>query len=87
MFTQCIGSEQSKRQYPIEIVAVDPGMVDTEMQKIARRKNDQDFEMAKFFKEAHQTGQLQSTEVLGKQLLKIIDKKLEPGKLVKYFED
>jgi benzil reductase ((S)-benzoin forming) len=86
MFTQCIGAEQSKQQYPIEIIAVDPGMVETELQQVARGKDDQDFELAKFFKQAHQTGQLQSTEELGKHLINIIDKKIEPGKLVKYFE-
>ncbi|AJS58867.1 SDR family NAD(P)-dependent oxidoreductase [Paenibacillus sp. IHBB 10380] len=86
MFTQCIGAEQSKRQYPIEIIAVDPGMVETELQQVVRGKDDQDFEMAKLFKQAHQTGQLQSTEELGKHLINIIDKKIEPGKLVKYFE-
>lgn len=86
MFTMCMGAEQSKRKHPIEVIAVDPGMVETEMQIIARGKNDQDFEMAKFFQQAHETGQLQSTENLAKHLLKIIDKKIEPGKLVNYFE-
>ncbi|WEK56055.1 MAG: hypothetical protein P0Y55_08405 [Candidatus Cohnella colombiensis] len=61
-------------------------MVETEMQIVARGKNDQDFEVAKFFKQAHETGQLQSTEDLGKHLLNIIDMKIEPGKLVKYSE-
>ena len=84
MFTQCVGAEQSNRQYPIEIIAVDPGMVETEMQIVAREKDVQDFEMAKFFRQAHETGQLKSTEDVGKHLLNIIDKKFEPGKLVKY---
>jgi len=86
MFTQCVGAEQSKQKNPVEIIAVDPGMVETEMQIVARGKNDQDFEMAKFFKQVHQTGQLQSTEDLGKHLLNIINKEIEPGKLVKYSE-
>ncbi|WP_256209595.1 SDR family NAD(P)-dependent oxidoreductase [Paenibacillus sp. PDC88] len=84
MFTQCIGAEQLKRENPIEIIAVDPGLVETDLQKVAREKNDQDFEMAKFFKQAHQTGQLQSTEELGKHLLNIIDKQFESGELLKY---
>ncbi|WP_373232080.1 SDR family NAD(P)-dependent oxidoreductase [Cohnella sp.] len=86
MFTQCVGVEQSKRNNPIEIIAVDPGMVETEMQIVARGKNTHDFEMSNFFKQVHQTGQLQSTEDLGKHLLNIIDKEIEPGKLVKYSE-
>lgn len=82
MFTQCIGAEQSKQPYPIEIIAVDPGMVETELQIAAREQNDQDFEMAKFFRQAHETGQLQSTEELGNHLLHIIDQKMESGKLI-----
>ncbi|WP_235857678.1 SDR family NAD(P)-dependent oxidoreductase [Paenibacillus albiflavus] len=87
MFTQCVGAEQSKQKYPIEVIAVDPGMVDTELQRVARGKNNQDFEMAKFFKQAHQTGQLQTREALGKHLLKIIEKQFQPGKLLKYSEE
>lgn len=86
MFTRCVGAEQLKRKYPIEIIAVDPGMVETEMQVIAREKNDRDFAMSKFFKEAHRTGQLQSTEELGKHLLKMIEQEIEPGKIIKYSE-
>jgi benzil reductase ((S)-benzoin forming) len=86
MFTQCVGAEQTSRKNPIEVIAVDPGMVETEMQKTARGKNDQEFEMARFFRQAHQTGQLQSAEVLVKHLINIINKDIEPGKLVKYSE-
>ncbi|WP_254450419.1 SDR family NAD(P)-dependent oxidoreductase [Cohnella herbarum] len=84
MFTQCVGAEQAKQHNPIEIIAVDPGMVETEMQRIARGKSAQQFEMAKFFEHAHQSGQLQSTERLGSHLLNLIDKKFEPGRLVNY---
>lgn len=84
MFTACIGAEQANQEYPIEIVAVEPGMVETELQMIARGKNDEEFEMAKYFRQAHETGQLLSTETLGEHLLQLIEKKLEPGKLVKY---
>jgi len=84
MFSQCVGLEQVKSEFPVEIIAVDPGMVDTEMQMLAREKNDRDFEMAKYFRHAHQTGQLLTTEALCRHLLNIIDKSFEPGKLVKY---
>ncbi|MFC5700380.1 SDR family NAD(P)-dependent oxidoreductase [Cohnella faecalis] len=86
MFSQCVGLEQSMREHPIEIIAVDPGMVDTELQSVARGKNEREFVMAKYFDQAYQSGLLQSTESLGKQLLTIIEKKFAPGKLVKYSE-
>lgn len=86
MFTGCVGLEQLSRNNPLEIIAVDPGMVETEMQATARGKNAEDFEMAAYFRQAYRAGQLQSPEELGNHLLKLIEKKVEPGKMVKYFE-
>lgn len=86
MFTRCVGAEQNKRENPIEIIAVDPGMVDTELQRVARGKNETDFGMAPFFNAAHETGQLISTRDLGEHLLHRIDQKIEPGKIVTYAE-
>lgn len=84
MFTACVGAEQANQLFPVEIVAVDPGMVETELQMIARGKTDEEFVMAKYFKQAYETGQLVLTETLGEHLLRIIEKKIEPGKLVAY---
>lgn len=86
MFTECVGAEQKKRENPIEIMAVDPGMVDTELQTIARGKKEADFAMARLFNLAHETGQLKSTIDLGEYLLHMIDQKMEPGKIVTYTE-
>jgi len=87
MFSQCVGLEQNRSDNnPVEIIAVDPGMVDTEMQMLAREKRDGEFEMAKYFRHAHQTGQLLTTEELCKHLVQIIEKPFESGKLVKYTE-
>lgn len=84
MFTQCVGAEQTNRNNPVEIIAVDPGMVDTELQMMAREQDDQEFEMAKRFRQVHQSGQLISKEVLGNHLLKIIDRQISPGMIIKY---
>jgi len=86
MFTRCVGEEQRKREHPVEIIAVDPGMVDTEMQAVAREKSEEQYEMANFFKQAHQSGQLQSTENLGKYLLILIHREVESGRLVTHSE-
>ncbi|WP_246059382.1 hypothetical protein [Paenibacillus lautus] len=86
MFTQSVGAEQKNRQNPVEIIAVNPGMVDTEMQRLARGKNEQEFEMAKAFAHAFESGQLLSTEEVGMHLLHIIDKDFEPGSIVNYDE-
>ncbi|MDQ0060089.1 hypothetical protein [Paenibacillus harenae] len=42
--------------------------------------------MAGFFREAHDTGQLQSADALGEHLLRMIERKFESGMLVKYDE-
>lgn len=86
MFTSCVGAEQNKRENPIEIIAVDPGMVDTELQRVARGKNKSDFGLAPFFNTALETGQLISTRELGEHLLDMIDQKMELGKIVTYAE-
>jgi benzil reductase ((S)-benzoin forming) len=86
MFTQCVGVEQSRRDYPVEIISVDPGMVDTELQVIAREKDDHEFPLAKTFKLVHQTGQLQTKESICDLLIHIIDKRFDSGKLVSYLE-
>jgi len=84
MFTRCIGVEQAGNENPVEIIAVDPGMVETEMQRTARGKNADEFKMAGFFKEAHTNGELQSTEEIALHLHRIIYTKYEIGKIVNY---
>lgn len=84
MFTQCVGAEQEKRENPIEILAITPGMVETEMQLLARSKNDEQFEMAGYFKDAYHSGRLQTTEAIGLHLLRLIEMEIDTGKLVNY---
>jgi len=86
MFTSCIGVEQTAKGNPIEIIAVDPGMVETAMQKTARGKDIEDFAMAGFFKKAYINGELQSTEQLVADLKNIINKEYETGRIMNHFE-
>ncbi|WP_261378376.1 SDR family NAD(P)-dependent oxidoreductase [Paenibacillus agilis] len=79
MFTQCVGQEQANRTSPVEIVAIDPGMVDTELQKSAREQDPLTFAMAGPFNEAYTSGQLKSTEYVAKQIKLIIEKEYEAG--------
>jgi len=82
MFTQCVGAEQSNQYHPVEIISVDPGMVDTELQTIAREKNEHEFPLAKNFKLAYQTGQLQTKENICNLLINIIEQPFASGKLM-----
>ncbi|MNG32532.1 Benzil reductase ((S)-benzoin forming) [compost metagenome] len=82
MFTRCVGAEQAMRSDGVEIIAVDPGMVDTDMQQLARSLPDDSFPMAALFRQAHEQGQLNTAEQLGERLLAAIEKRYEPGELV-----
>lgn len=86
MFTRCVGIEQIENVNPVEIIAVDPGMVETTMQKTARGKNENEFKMANFFKEAYKNRELQSSEEIAQHLLRIVYNKYETGKIVKYYD-
>lgn len=84
MFTQCVGAEQQFTENSVEIIAVDPGMVDTDMQRQARSQDREAFEMGPAFQQAYETGQLLAKEEIGWHLLRLIGVSFETGKLVMY---
>lgn len=82
-FTECVGVEQAYSDAnPVEIIAVDPGMVETRMQQAARSKRNEEFKMAGYFKDAYLQGRLQSTEDMARQLMRIIEDHFETGRQV-----
>jgi len=83
MFTRCVGMEQSTGVRPVEIIAVDPGMVETQMQQMARNKNN-DFAMADYFDEAYRTGHLQSPDAIAQHIIRILHDVQEPGRVMRY---
>lgn len=82
MFTRCVGEEQKMNSDPIEVIAVGPGMVETQMQEIARSKKPKDFQMAKFFRDAHSQGELTSTVAAAQKLNSILFEKYETGSIL-----
>jgi benzil reductase ((S)-benzoin forming) len=86
MFTRCVGAEQKNEEAPVEIIAVDPGMVDTLMQETARGLPEEQFALAKYFKDAYSAGQLLSTDEIAAHLLQVINSKLETGRIMNYLE-
>lgn len=82
MFTQCVGSEQRMLDNPVEIVAIDPGMVDTELQAVARGKTNEQFATSVFFKEAYENGKLRTAEEVGNAILQIIRTNEQTGQIV-----
>ncbi|MEC0242727.1 SDR family NAD(P)-dependent oxidoreductase [Paenibacillus dokdonensis] len=65
MFTSCIQLEDHKS---LTIYKVDPGMVDTTMQELAR--NQEGLSIAAFFKEAKEKGALKSAEDVAKKIVR-----------------
>ena len=65
MFTSCV---QLESHSSLTTYTVDPGMVDTEMQAVAR--NAEDLPMSAFFREAKETGSLKSAEAVAKKIVK-----------------
>ncbi|GIP29308.1 short-chain dehydrogenase [Paenibacillus sp. J23TS9] len=84
MFTRCAGTELADR---VEVIAVDPGMVDTSMQAAARNKEIEDFAMAAHFKQAYEAGQLQSPDEIAAHIARIIDTSMESGRVLTYLEN
>jgi len=74
MFTQCVSLEQTGRQNPVEIIAFDPGMVDTELQAAARGKSAEEFALAGMFNQVYEAGQLKSPRDVAMQLIERMDK-------------
>jgi len=59
MFASCIGLEQNYKENGFEVVSIDPGMVDTNMQETTRSKSIGEFVMVDYFQKAFENGQLQ----------------------------
>lgn len=82
MFAQCVGLEQESRENGFELISIDPGMVDTTMQQVARSKSDDEFASVGQFKQAFKAGKLQEASKVAEKISYLIDNKYEPGKNV-----
>ena len=65
MFTSCV---QLESHSSLTTYTVDPGMVDTEMQALAR--NAEDLPVSAFLREVKETGSLKSAETVAKKIVK-----------------
>jgi len=72
MFTQCVGTEQKDTQSPVEIMAVAPGVIDTEMQTTIRATTEEQFIHRKKFVELKETGQLVPPQIAGKRIAQLL---------------
>jgi len=71
-FTRVMHVEQQKAQFPVRVMAVAPGIIDTDMQKTIRASEDEAFPDVLRFRELKQTGQLQSPEDTARGLISLL---------------
>lgn len=66
MFTKCVELEQAGATNPVRILAIDPGMMNTGMQQIARET---DFELSHYFMRQKEEGNLLEPEAVARKIL------------------
>jgi benzil reductase ((S)-benzoin forming) len=74
MFTQCAAKEQELAG--VRVVSVDPGALDTDMQREIRRQSKKDFPLVGKFIEWHQTGILKSPQTAAEEIINTIKSNL-----------
>ncbi|WP_060210259.1 SDR family NAD(P)-dependent oxidoreductase [Sporosarcina koreensis] len=79
-FSRVISLEQEKAEFPVEIISIAPGIIDTDMQETIRASNADDFPLHDRFVDYKQQGHLSSAEETAGKLIAIMDRK-DFGKL------
>ncbi|MEC0270468.1 SDR family NAD(P)-dependent oxidoreductase [Paenibacillus anseongense] len=74
MFSHCVGLEQEGRTNEVQIFTIDPGMMNTPMQKIARNS---DFELSEFFSKQKSEGNLSDPAHVATKIISIINSPLK----------
>lgn len=72
-FTRCVGLEQERKSHPTMVIAIAPGVVDTDMQAEIRASDEDDFPMLKKFAAAKASGSLPSAADTAGRLLQFLD--------------
>ncbi|MBW6478147.1 MAG: (S)-benzoin forming benzil reductase [Bacteroidales bacterium] len=72
MFTRCIATEQEEKDHPVKLMAVAPGIIDTDMQTTIRGTTEEQFIHKKKFVELKESGQLIAPNLAGKKLKELL---------------
>jgi len=80
MFTRCVALEQQNQKFPIEVMSVAPGIIDTQMQAVIRETTDERFSLRQKFIEFKNSGQLEPPQKIGKKIADLLfSKNFEHG--------
>ncbi len=72
-FSRCVAKEQALARYPVSIVNVNPGVMDTGMQALIRESSPEEFSSLEKFLNLHLSNQLPSPEKVAKIILKALN--------------
>ncbi|MDF1617660.1 (S)-benzoin forming benzil reductase [Petrocella sp. FN5] len=73
MFTRCVALEQKKTAFPVKIISLAPGVVDTQMQGVIRASTKEDFSNVERFIDYKEKGSLLSPEAAAKKILEVME--------------
>lgn len=73
-FSRVVSLEQAKAEYPVEIISIAPGIIDTGMQETIRASNADDFPLHDRFVDYKQQGHLSSAEETAGKLIAAVDR-------------
>lgn len=74
-FTRVVAIEQESAEYPVEVVAIAPGIIDTDMQEAIRSSDKDDFPLLGRFIDYKEQGHLSSAEETAHKLISFMDRK------------
>ncbi len=83
MFTRCVALEQRLEEFPVEVMSVAPGVIDTDMQGVIRNTSLKMFMHKERFVQMKEKGILVPAELAGKQIAGLLfSDKFENGGVV-----
>lgn len=72
-FSRVIAVEQERMPYPVEIVSIAPGIIDTDMQATIRNSSEEEFPLLDRFVEYKAQGALSSAEETARKLISFLE--------------
>ena len=83
MLSKCVALEQMANEYPVEIMAVAPGIIDTAMQEVIRNTTETQFPLRSRFVELKEAGNLTDPQIAGKKLAALLlSDRFQSGEIV-----
>ncbi|MDR3269958.1 MAG: (S)-benzoin forming benzil reductase [Peptococcaceae bacterium] len=72
LFSQCVGLEQQEAAFPVKIVSLAPGIVDTDMQQELRAAHKEDFAQVERFRKLKEEGRLLQPEFVAEKVVELL---------------